>query len=150
MAVPDPVTRELQLSRGPATIRALPLWLEDDRLQHPCGSCAVHDGQLEMTAPGNGGTCLPLALDWNPRRSDRPADWARLMVTENRRPCGAHEAAGFRVRVGDFQVLLYRSLQNPGQARAVLGLHTWDESVYTRVPGRETPMEGLVEVESPE
>jgi hypothetical protein len=150
MAVPDTVTRELQFSRGPATIRALPLWLDDDRLQHPFGSCAVHDGQLEMTAPGNGGTCLPLALDWNPRRSDRPADWARLMVTENRRHCGSHEAAGFRVRVGDFQVLLYRSLQNPGQARAVLGLHTWDESVYTRVPGRETPMEGLVEVESPE
>jgi hypothetical protein len=35
-------------------------------------------------------------------------------------------------------------------SRAVLGLHTWDETVYTRIPGRETPMEGLVEVESPE
>lgn len=147
---PDSVTRELQLTRGAATVRALPLWLEDDRVQHPLGSCAVHDGQLEMTAPGVGGVSIPLALDWNPRRSDAPADWARLTVTENRRRCGAHEAAGFRVRVGNFQVLLYRSLMAGKNSRAVLGLHTWDETVYTRVPGRETPMEGLVEVESPE
>ena len=146
----DSVTRELQLTRGAATVRALPLWLEDDRVQHPLGSCAVHDGQLEMTAPGLGGAAIPLALDWNPRRSDAPADWARLTVTENRRRCGAQEAAGFRVRVGGFQVLLYRSLMAGKNSRAVLGLHTWDETVYTRIPGRETPMEGLVEVESPE
>lgn len=148
-AVADTVTRELRLSRGVADVRTLPLWLEDDRLQHPAGSCAVHDGQLEMTAPGAGGVTVPVAFDWNPRRSDVPADWARLTVTENRRRCGSHEAAGFRVRVGKFQVLLYRSLMAGASSRAVLGLHTWDETVYTRVPGRETPMEGLVEVESP-
>ena len=149
-AVTDKVTRELRLSRGVADVRALPLWLEDDRLQHPAGSCTVHDGQLEMTAPGAGGVTLPVAFDWNPRRSDAPVDWARLTVTENRKRCGSHEAAGFRVRVGNFQVLLYRSLMAGASSRAVLGLHTWDETVYTRVPGRETPMEGLVEVESPE
>jgi hypothetical protein len=71
-------------------------------------------------------------------------------VTESRRVVHEDEAAGYRVRIGDHQVLIYRSLVAGKNSRAVLGLHTWDESVYTRVPNKPGPLEPLVEVETPE
>lgn len=147
---PDPVTRELRLARGPAHVRLIPAWLEDDRIQHTFGQCQAHDGQLESSALAAGGATLPLVLDWHPKRSSEPADWAKLTVTEARRYNGTHEAAGFRVRIGAFQLLVYRSLIAGRDSRAVMGLHTWDETVYTRVPGRDCAMEALVSVETPE
>lgn len=147
---PCDVTRELRLSAGPRTVRSFPLWLEDDRIQHSLGSYREHDGHLEMAGVGHGGVTLPLALDWHPKRDDVPADWARLTVTENRRTVGGHEASGFRIRVGEHQVQVYRSLMTPVISRAVLGLHTWDESVYGRVPAKGGLLQPLVEVEYPE
>ena len=148
--VTDRVTRELTLCVGPRTVRTFPLWVDDDRVVHTLGSYREHDGQLELSGIGKGGVTLQLALDWHPKRVDAPADWARLTVTESRRTVGAHEASGFRVRIGDHQVLVYRSLVAPTISRAVLGLHTWDESVYGRVPSKGGLLEPLVEVEYPE
>ena len=148
--VTDRVTRELTLCVGPRTVRTFPLWVDDDRVVHTLGSYREHDGQLELSGIGKGGVTLPLALDWHPKRADAPADWARLTVTESRRTVGAHEASGFRVRIGDHQVLVYRSLVAPTISRAVLGLHTWDETVYGRVPSKGGLLEPLVEVEYPE
>jgi len=71
-------------------------------------------------------------------------------VTETRRIVGAHEASGFRIRIGDHQVLLYCSLMAGKNSRAVLGLHSWDESVYSRISAKGGPLRPLVEVESPE
>lgn len=147
---PDPVTRELRLARGLAHVRLIPTWLDDDRIQHTFGQCQAHDGQLESSALGAGGVTLPLVLDWHPKRTSEPADWTRLTVTEARRYTGSHEAAGFRVRIGSFQLLIYRSLIVGRDSRAVMGLHTWDETVYTRVPGRDSAMEALVSVEAQE
>ena len=144
------VTRELTLSVGPRAVRTFPLWMEDDRIQHTLGSYREHDGQLELAGVGKGGVTLPLALDWHPKHTDQPADWTRLSVTEARRAVGAHEASGFRIRIGDHQVLIYRSLIAPAISRAVLGLHTWDESVYGRVPLKGGLLQPLVEVEYPE
>ena len=144
------VTRELTVSVGPRTVRTFPLWLEDDRIQHALGSYREHDGQLELAGVGKGGVTLPLALDWHPKHIDQPADWTRLSVTESRRLVGAHEASGFRIRIKDHQVLVYRSLVAPTISRAVLGLHTWDESVYGRVPLKGGLLQPLVEVEYPE
>jgi len=147
---PDSITRELRLVRGLAHVRLIPTWLDDDRIQHTFGQCQAHDGQLESSALGAGGVTLPLVLDWHPKRTSEPADWSRLTVTEARRYTGTHEAAGFRVRIGSFQLLIYRSLLVGRDSRAVMGLHTWDETVYTRVPGRDSAMEALVSVEAQE
>lgn len=144
------VTRELTLSVGRRKIRTFPLWMEDDRIQHSLGTCREHDSKLELAGVGKGGVTLPLALDWHPSRGDVPADWTRCTVTESRRTVDAHEASGFRIRIGDHQVLVYRSLVTPAVSRAVLGLHTWDESVYGRVPLKGGLLQPLVEVEYPE
>jgi hypothetical protein len=146
----DSVTREVNILVGSRSVRTFPVWMEDDRIQHTLGSYREHDGQLELSGIGRGGVTLPLALDWHPRRVDSPADWARLTVTESRRVVHEDEAVGYRVRIGDHQVLIYRSLVAGKESRAVLGLHTWDESVYTRVPNKPGPLEPLVEVETPE
>lgn len=124
--------------------------MEDDRIQHSLGTCREHDSKLELAGVGKGGVTLPLALDWHPSRGDVPADWTRCTVTESRRTVNAHEASGFRIRIGDHQVLVYRSLVTPAVSRAVLGLHTWDESVYGRVPLKGGLLQPLVEVEYPE
>jgi hypothetical protein len=150
ICTPDSITRELSITVGPRTVRTFPLWMEDDRILSTLGSYRAHDGQLELSGVGKGGVTLPLAFDWHPKRTDAPADWARLTVTENRRILGTHEAAGFRVRIGEHQVMAYRSLMRGENSRAVLGLHTWDETVYCRVPSKPGPLEPLVEVETPE
>jgi hypothetical protein len=150
VCTPDSITRELTLTTGPRSVRTFPLWLEDDRVQHAMGALRESDGKLEMVGEGRGGVTLPLALDWHPKRSNAPADWARLTVTENRRVVGNSEASGFRIRIGDHQVMLYRSLMPGKNSRAVLGVHTWDESAYGRISAKGGQFESLVEVEPPE
>jgi hypothetical protein len=146
----DAVTREVILNAGPRTVRSFPVWLSDDRIQHELGSYQETSDGLELTAVGAGGVTVPLALDWHPMRTDDAADWSRLTVTETRRVNGTHEASGHRIRIGSHQVLIYRSLMPGSSSRTVLGLHTWDESVYTRLPAIGCQMMPLVEVESPE
>jgi hypothetical protein len=150
ICTPDSVTRELTLSVGPRSVRAFPMWLEDDRIQHAIGTCRENDGRLEFSGTGLGGVTIPLAIDWHPKRTSAAADWARLTVTESRAVVGAGKASGFRVRIGDYQVMVYRSLQRGKNSRAVLGLHTWDESVYGRISPKGGQFESLVEVETPE
>jgi hypothetical protein len=148
--VADDITRELKLNTAQRTIRTIPVWMDDDRILNSPGSCQLADGRLSLIAEGMGGVTMPLALDWHPKRTDVPADWGRLTVTEVRRVLGTHEASGHRVRIGNHQVMVYRSLQNGQNSRSVLGLHTWDETVYTRVPALGKLMQPLVEVEAPE
>ena len=146
--VPDTITREILISNGVVAARAFPLWLQDDRIQHAAGQFAEHDGQFELNVTGQGGATAPLALDWNPKRRHAPADWSTLTVTEGGRYCGAFEASGCRIRVDRFQVMLYRSLVASETARAVLGVHTTDESLYTRVRGVNREFSPLVQVEA--
>jgi hypothetical protein len=146
----DSITRELSVSVAQRRVRMFPVWMDDDRVLNSPGTFRLNDGRLEQTAIGQGGVTMPLAIDWHPKRTDAPADWARLTVTEARRVLGGHEASGHRVRIGNHQVMIYRSLQSGPNSRAVLGLHTWDETVYTRVPSVGGILQALVEVEAPE
>jgi len=52
------------------------------------------------------------------------------------------------VRTGRFQVMLYRSLITPDVPRAVLGVHTADETLYARVRGVDRDFKPIVQVEA--
>jgi len=145
----DTVTRELLLGCEDQVVRAIPAWLDDDRVQHALGDCRAVQNELVLQSQGRGGVCAPLVLDWHPERHRYDADWNRVTVTEERQVQSSDQAAGFRVRIGPLQLLLYRSLRAGETLRAVLGYHTASETMYGRVnnKGRIDP---LVIVESDE
>lgn len=141
------VTRELRGDQAFADLRAIPLWLPDDRLHSASGDFGCDAGALTLNETAAGGVTLPLLLDWSQVRSTAEADWTQLTVTEDRERLTGHAAAGFRVRMGRLQLLVYRSLRVGQTLRAVLGYNTSSETVYGRVlrSGRIAP---LVMVES--
>lgn len=141
------ITRELLLSDGNRVIRAVPVWLADDRVHNTSGDFRVDDGELILQSNQRGGMAVPLLLDWNAERTHRDADWNSLTVTEDRRVNAANEARAFRVRVGTMQLLLFRSLRRGETLRAVLGYNTDNETVYGHV-GNSGKIDPLVMVES--
>lgn len=130
---PDDVTRQVTGVGEQISLRGYPLWLPDDRLVSSglttgYGSLMFDRGEWKSSAEGVGGLTVPLVFDWNSRRDAKKADWNRLTVAERRKNLTPREAAGFRLRIGKTQWLMYRSLSNPEVARTVLGLHTGDET----------------------
>lgn len=142
----EAVTRELKLRTSEFTVRVFPLWLPDDRIVSATGTISQEDDCLVSTVTGRGGVTLPLLLDWNPTRRKAPADWCRLTVSEARRNLTAQEAGAARIRIGQHQLMVYRSLMRGGVPRTVLGLHTADESVYGKVEPTGL-IEALVQVQ---
>ncbi|MCH2213327.1 MAG: hypothetical protein MK110_18665 [Fuerstiella sp.] len=133
LAVTNSITREIALHADCVSTRVIPAWLEDDRIRHASGHFEAADGLLTSEAEDLGGTSMPLILDWHPERQAYDADWNRLTVTEARTVLHGRNAAGFRVRIGKHQLLIYRSLRAGQGPRAVMGLHTMNETVYGRV-----------------
>lgn len=132
-ATANSITREVQLTDGEVSVRAIPGWLADDRVQSTAGKFHCEQGELILQTQTNGGVALPLVLDWHPERQHRDADWNSLTITEERRVNTTHEANAFRVRVGTLQLLLFRSLRRGETLRAVLGHHTDSETVYAHI-----------------
>jgi hypothetical protein len=126
----DSPTRECRLAARRCHARAFPLALPQDRVNGTAGSFLERDGRLELTQVGSGGGLyVPVVLDWDPRRGAQRAEWRSLTVTETGRVVSPDRAAGHRLRVGGQQLLIYKSLETPDDARAVLGYHTWYDAV---------------------
>jgi hypothetical protein len=129
----DTATRSLQL-RGPQVrSRAVPLALPQDRVNSTPHQFAVVDGKLELQQIAEGrGLVAPLAFDWHPQRRTSDVEWRALTVTESGQVVKGDVASGCRLRIGSAQWLFYRSLKKPRLARAVLGHHTFHETVIAR------------------
>lgn len=130
---------EVLLSRRSAKTRCFPLGLQSDASRPAGGTLTTSASQLHWSREFSGGaTWAPLLLDWNPRRTRKPVTWCPVTVSENRQIVPAHVASAARWQCGKEHLLCYRSLQAPESGRAVLGLHTWSETVITRLeaPGR--------------
>ncbi|HEY3966413.1 MAG TPA: hypothetical protein VGM05_17765 [Planctomycetaceae bacterium] len=125
----DGPTREWQIGAA----RVFPLWLPQDRVLSTAGDCVCNDSILEMSyTVGGAGLYLPVIFDWHPRHRRAAADWRSLTVSEPGRivsPCGA---AGHRLRIGIDQLLIFRGLAATHEPRAVLGQHTWFETLIGR------------------
>jgi hypothetical protein len=123
-------TRECRLTATGCRARVFPVALPQDPGCGTSGNFQERDGRLELTQVGtNGGLYVPLVLDWHPQRRAQGAEWRSLTVTETGEVVGPHRAAGHRLRLGRHQLLIYKSLDTPQDARAVLGYHTWYEAV---------------------
>ena len=129
----DRATREIRLQLGKQTVRVFPLALADDRIQSTPHRFAVENGELTLHQIGVGnGLYAPLIFDWHPAHGKKPALWRTLTVTEAGKVVGRDVAAGHRLQIGKLQLLLYRSLSAPKTPRAVLGHHTYFESVIAK------------------
>lgn len=128
---PEKTTRAWRLESDDQSLRVFPLPLPDDFVEGCVGKLACDANSLTFDMPITGGAFLPIVFDWHPDRQNSPADWRTLTVTDEGRRVDPHEAGGYRLRVGSYQLLLYRSLQEK-QLRSVLGYHTGHETVMGR------------------
>ena len=129
----DRVTRELTLANERLCARIFPIFLEQDRVISAPGGCTFDDGGVLLELSATGGAYAPVVIDWHPDRTMEPVDWQRLTVTELRRTLPSDHAAASRVRFGTQQLLVYRSLKNTSELRAVLGHHTGNETVIAGI-----------------
>jgi len=145
----DGATRACRLRAAGSAARVFPLGLPQDRVHSAAGHCSVKSERLELTQAGAGCRLyVPLAFDWHPQRRHAAAEWRSLTVTELGEIVNADRAVGFRLRLGNHQLLIYRSLHLTHEPRAVLGHHTRHESVIGEfnAAGEVVPLV-MVEVE---
>ncbi|MSR57338.1 MAG: hypothetical protein EXS05_06670 [Planctomycetaceae bacterium] len=129
-SAPDAVTRAIRIRSQPGLARVYPLALPAERGHSSRGGLTSEAGELQLIQYQTGPTLYaPVVIDGDPRRRNAAANWRRLTVTEERRPVSDEAAAGYRLQVGADQWLVYHRLQDSNLARAVLGHHTWNETV---------------------
>lgn len=130
----DTATREIQLAMKGFKARAFPLAVPQDRVLSTPHDFTASEDKVTLTQVAQGeGLFAPIILDWEASRSRGAAQWRSLTVTEDGRVIGPDIAAGHRLKIDDLQLLVYRSLKDTGHSRAVLGHHTWNETVVGRV-----------------
>jgi hypothetical protein len=130
----DSQSRELALMQGTARVRVFPLSAPQFRLQRGDETTAVRDGILSVRAHANASRMyVATLLDWSEKRRDEPVEWQRVTVAESMAPIGPETAAGFRIRIGKKQWVLYHSLSKPAMPRTALGIHSLSETVFSQL-----------------
>ena len=124
--------RDQRLKSRGISARVVPLALPDDPLlSSGPSSLTCHDSHLSWSHAGRGpGLFLPLVVDLAADRRRRKAEWNPLTVTEDRKIVSPSRAAAYRLRIGELQLVLYRSLAETSVPRSVIGQHTLHESFF--------------------
>jgi hypothetical protein len=126
-------TREGTIFAGKDRARVLPLALpewrgggDDDRL------AMREDGlHLRMFARNAGALFAPLFIDLDARRFKKKLTWRQLTVAQKLEIVEKDQAAGYRIRIGNQQWLLYRALAGRAN-RTVLGHNLSTEFLLAR------------------
>ncbi|HTI51561.1 MAG TPA: hypothetical protein VL475_11440 [Planctomycetaceae bacterium] len=127
---PETKSRAVRVRGAQTAARIFPLALPAERIRSTSDQLSFDASALELIQHGRGSALYaPLVFDWSPKRRGLPAFWRGLTVSERSLPLPADVAVGYRLQVGTAQWLVYHSLQNSDEARAVLGHHTWNETV---------------------
>ena len=126
----DGTTREGRIVGKRLKARVFPLGIPQDRVNSTPHSLSMdgNDIVLKQVAEGDG-MFAPLVFVWHPERTRVDATWRTLTVTEAGKVVGNDVAVGYRLKLGKYQLLITRSLKKTGNARAVLGHHTRNETV---------------------
>lgn len=107
---------------------ALPEWTVDPRP----GEMTVADDQLSQSQVAIArNLCCPLLLDLKPNRFAKQRTWRQLTIAQQLEPVGPDVAVGYRYQSGKEQLVVYRSLAEPGN-RTVIGQNTSSESMIGR------------------
>ena len=134
VATREKTTRDMRLSVGETSCRFFPLGLPDEVVKGTSGSCGMEEFNLILEQYNNGtGLYCPILIDWSPARRTASPVWKSLTVTEERHVLGSDEASGTRLKLGNMQWLIYRSLQRSSEPRNVLGHQTRYETVIATV-----------------
>lgn len=136
----NPSTREVQLQAGGVPLRVFPVTLPDRKVVGTPGQFGT-DFSFQTTARG-GAWYNPILIDWAPARRTAEATWKSLTVAEQQKVLQPEFASGHRVKVGNHQWLIYRSLRQSIEPRSVLGHQTRYETVIGAVEpnGDITPL----------
>ncbi len=133
-------TREVRLNAGGVPIRVFPITLPD---QHVFSTPGRFEADLSLQTTVSGVAWYnPILIDWSPARRSAAAVWKSLTVAEEQKAVRPDVAAGHRIKVGNHQWLIYRSLKQTIEARSVLGHQTRHETVIGSVEanGDITPL----------
>ncbi|WP_397570558.1 hypothetical protein [Schlesneria sp. T3-172] len=123
-------TREGKISGSRFKARVFPLGIPQDRVLSTPHEFSVEGNDLVLKHVAEGeGLFAPLLFVWHPERTRVDATWRTLTVTEDGRVVGPDAGVGYRLKLGDFQLMISRNLKKTGYARACLGHHTFNETV---------------------
>ena len=89
--------------------------------------------QIVIERSAKGSLFMPMVIDWHPHHVAAPAEWRKLTITQSREISPPHEAGGYRLRMAEQHLMVYRSLVQPHSPRAVLGQHTLNESLIGKL-----------------
>ncbi len=139
-ATTSATTREVRLDADGVPVRIFPVALPDQHVFSTPGRFGA-DLSLQTTASGVA-WYNPMIIDWSPARRSATALWKSLTVAEEQKIVKPDVATGHRIKVGDHQWLIYRSLKQTHEARSVLGHQTRYETMIGSVEknGDITPL----------
>lgn len=128
-AASDATTREWALSQQKTRLRICPVYVPQEKAIPSSDRFGIQDGNVHVAARGRGGLYLPVLYEWDAAQHEAGVDWNRLTVAESGRVMERWEATGFRLRVGESQVIAYHTQTRAYVGRSVLGHHTLYETV---------------------
>jgi len=136
--------RDWRLVGAGASARVFPLAIPDDpRLATGPASITCQDNHLAWAHASPGPALfLPLVIDFSTSGRRLRPEWNPLTVTEERQVVSPHRAAGYRLRLGNVQLVIYRSLATPQTPRSVIGQHSNHETMIgmLRPDGEFSPL----------
>lgn len=141
--VAERTTRDVRLHKDGQIVRVFPLTLPAYRVDGTHSEFEVESQSIHLKQAIEGtGWYGPLVLDWSPERTDAPAQWRGLTVSEEGRVVPPDQGAAYRLKVGSSQWLIYRALARSEEARCFLGHQTRYEMVLGSVDqkGDVTPL----------
>ena len=123
-------TREGRITGHRMKARVFPLGIPQDRVLSTPHELSIVGNQIVLKHVAEGeGLFAPLVFVWHPERTRVDAMWRTLTVTEDGKVVGPDVAVGYRLKLGDYQLMISRGLKKSGYPRACLGHHTFNETV---------------------
>ncbi|WP_145102366.1 hypothetical protein [Rosistilla carotiformis] len=146
-AAADAETREVVLHDNKPRAMVLPIGLSEWRVGRSPGKMEVAEGRLTVSGRGEKRLYVPVWIDLERRRFDRPRTWRNLTVASRLVIAKANEAVASRVQFGSEQWIVFRSLSEH-KAYTFCGKHLAADFYCGRFDPSDGSLEDLITVEN--